>query len=163
MKSMYLVTSFTNWNTDTSLSNALKNSYVNRVGDQSEIFIVDNNIVTSFSQLSISVKPEFNKDFFALKLVVKSANIPESIKDRFHDLTRLLYSSGLEMIADSMPTFSQEIVEVYAVNLTESKLLTTFNSHENDMQNIEFEIENCDEAYRILNISSAKNNEEVSA
>ena len=151
---MYLVTSLTNWNTNASLSDALKNSYANRVGDQSEIFIVDNNIVTSFSQLSISVKPEYSKDFFALKLVVKSTNISKSIENRFHELTRLLYSSGLEMIADAMPRFSQEIVEVYAVNLTESKLLTTFNSHENDIQNIEFEIENCDEAYRILNISS---------
>ena len=58
MGSMYLVNSLTNWNTDSSLENALKASYINRLGTKSEIFIVDNNIVESFGQLfSINVKP----------------------------------------------------------------------------------------------------------
>ena len=154
---MYLVNSLTNWNTDSSLENALRDSYFNRLGEQSEIFIVDNNIVESFGQLfSINVKPEYHGDFFAIKLVVKELSISDSIKQKYSDFIEVLYQNDLHEVADVMPELSLQTVEVYAVNNTDSKLLTTFNAHPDDMANIAFELENCDEAYRILNISSSK-------
>ena len=161
---MYLVNSLTNWNTDSSLENALRDSYFNRLGVKSEIFIVDNNIVTSFGQLfSINVKPEYHDDFFAIKLVVKELNISDAIKQKYNDFIEALYQNDLDEVADVMPEISLQTVEVYAVNNTDSKLLTTFNAHPADIANIAFELENCDEAYRILNISSTKNIEEASA
>ena len=164
MGSMYLINSLTNWNTDSSLENALKASYINRLGTKSEIFIVDNNIVESFGQLfSINVKPEYHGDFFAIKLVVKELSISDSIKQKYSDFIEVLYQNDLHEVADVMPELSLQTVEVYAVNNTDSKLLTTFNAHPDDMANIAFELESCDEAYRILNISSTKNIEEASA
>ena len=164
MGNMYLVNSLTNWNTDSSLENALRDSYFNRLGEQSEIFIVDNNIVTSFGQIfSINVKPEYHDDFFAIKLLVKELNISDSIKQKYSDFIEVLYQNDLHEVADAMPEISLQTVEVYAVNNTDSKLLTTFNAHPADMANIAFELENCEEAYRILNISSTKNDEAASA
>lgn len=156
MNKMYLVTSLTNWTTDSSLANALKASYTNRLCDKSEIIIVDNNIVESFGQFSVQVKDQYKNDYFALKLVINNKTVPKSITDKFEELTAMLYSAGLDLIADEFPCASQEVVEVYAINYEQSKLLTTFDSHEDNMLNIEYELENCDEAYRILNISSAK-------
>jgi len=160
---MYLVTSLTNWNTDSSLENALKDSYNNRFGDHNEIYIVDNNIVTSFGQLSINVKPEYHEDFFALKLVVKEDKICNEIGQKYDEFISMLYQNKFGIVADEMPELMIQTVEVYAVNNTNTKLLTTFKAHSDNMYNIVFELENCEEAYNILNISSTKNIEDVSA
>lgn len=149
---MYLVTSLTNWQVNESLATALETPYRNRIHDTAELFIVSNNIVKTFGQLSVSVKEDYADAFFAIKLLIKEKEISSSIKSKYLEFIDNLYDFNYTEIADAMPELTQQEIEVYAVNNTESKLLTTFSAHPSDMFNIDFEINNCQEALDILSL-----------
>jgi hypothetical protein len=149
---MYLVTSLTNWQVNESLATALETPYRNRIHDTAELFIVSNNIVKTFGQLSVNVKEEYADDLFAIKLIVKETYISYSIKSKYLEFIDNLYDLNYTVIADAMPELTQQVIEVYAISNTESKLLTTFSAHPSDMSNIEFEIDNCQEALDILSL-----------
>lgn len=154
MKNTYLVTSISNWAVNTSLEDALHSIYKNRFSETSTLLLVNNDIVTSFGQFAVEVKDEFKDKYFALKLVVKEKKVPEYLKDVFEEFVDKVRSEGFEFYTYSMHDINQQLIEVYAVSKTDEKFLTSFDATNGDIGDIAFEIQNCDEAAAILDITS---------
>lgn len=151
MNNKFLVTSVTNWSVDSSLENALKIPYMNRLGESATLFIVNNDYVDTFGQMNIEIKEEHrDKEFYGLKLVIKDKVVDSSIKNSYEALKQKLADSGFDLMADSMTDINQQVVEVYAISYTERKLLKTFEATQDDMEDIVYNLEDCPDAWNII-------------